>query len=82
MSKRNSNYDDYDDGMSFSDFLVGVFAVIGFIFFLGELFGDSETKETIKKLPEDKLKTKKQRFEDVNKKLNELRPQKAALKST
>ena len=52
----------YDDEMSFSEFIIGVFAVIGFVFFLGELFSDSETKETVKILPEDKLKSKKQRL--------------------
>ncbi|MGM5470647.1 hypothetical protein ACS386_10240 [Flavobacteriaceae bacterium LMO-SS05] len=71
---------EYDDEMSFSEFIIGVFAVIGFIFFLGELFSDSETKEPVKILPEDKLKSKRQRLEEVNNKLNELRPQKAELK--
>jgi len=82
MRRRNNKYDDYDDEMSFSDFLVGVFAVIGFIFFLGEIFGSSNNPEPVKKFPEDELKNKKNRLEEVNKKLNELRPQETALKNT
>lgn len=79
MSKKKQQED-----LSLLDIIIGVFAVIGIIFFIGELFEkskESKTKE-IDTIPEKSIDKKKRRLNEVERFIAKLNPHRNQLDNT
>ncbi|MFV5702587.1 hypothetical protein ACM55F_12020 [Flavobacterium sp. XS2P12] len=79
MSKKKQEED-----LSLLDIIIGVFAVIGIIFFIGELFEkskESKTKE-IDTIPEKSIDKKKRRLNEVERNITKLCPRRNHLNNT
>ncbi len=69
MSKKNNSW-------SIGDIIIGIIAVIGFIFFIGELFGNSSDNniKEIEPEPIKELDKKKERLNCITTNIEELKP--------
>lgn len=79
MSKKKQQED-----LSLLDIIIGVFAVIGIIFFIGELFErnkESKAKE-IDTIPEKSIDKKKRRLNEVERNITKLSPRRNHLNNT
>lgn len=79
MSKKKQQED-----LSFLDIIIGVFAVIGIIFFIGELFDQSKKSEIkeVESKPEKNIDKKKRRLSEVEKNIGVLSPHRNKLDNT
>lgn len=72
-----------EEPLTLWDILVGVFAVIGFVFFIGELFGNNEDTKAIEEVPKDnELDNKRVKLVEVEAKISQLQPYKDQLNKT
>ncbi|MCB0747219.1 MAG: hypothetical protein KDC90_07110 [Ignavibacteriae bacterium] len=72
-----------EEPLTLWDILVGVFAVIGFVFFIGELFGSNEDTKAIEEAPKDnELDNKRVKLAEVEAKISQLQPHKDQLNKT